>query len=231
MSFSQLPDKATLKPKPFNAHVSDDELSDFKQLVKLSKIGLQTYENTVADVKDFTHFGISRDWLIEAKQLWGSSYEWRKTEERINSFPNFTVPIEDSGFTFDIHFIGLFSQKQDAAPLLLMHGWPGSFLEFLSSLEVLQKKYKPEDLPFNVVVPSLPGYGYSSGPPTDKNFDTEGIARVMDKLMVGLGFGDGYIAQGGDIGSFVSRVLGATAPSCKAVHRKYPVGLHASQGS
>ena len=103
----------------------------------------------------------------------------------------------------------------------------GQLLEFLSSLEVLQNRYKPEDLPFNVVVPSLPGYGYSSGPPTDKNFTTEGIARVMDKLMVGLGFGDGYIAQGGDIGSFVSRVLGATAPSCKAVHCEHPDVLQA----
>lgn len=220
MSFAEIPAKASLKANPFKAHVSDQELSDFKQLLKLSKIGPQTYENTVADVKDFTHFGISREWLTKAKQHWESSYDWRKTEERINSYPNFTVLIEDSGFDFDIHFIGLFSNKADAAPLLLMHGWPGSFLEFLGTLDVLKKKYKPEDLPFHVIVPSLPGYGYSSGPPTDKNFDMLGIARVMDKLMVGLGFGDGYIAQGGDIGSFVSRVLGATAPSCKAVHRE-----------
>lgn len=219
MSFADLPAQASLRAKHFKAHVSDEELSDFKQLLKLSKIGPQTYENTVADVKDFTHFGISREWLSQAKKYWESSYDWRKTEDRINSYPNFTVQIEDSGFDFGIHFIALFSKKADAAPLLFMHGWPGSFLEFLGTLDVLKKKYKPEDLPFHVIVPSLPGYGYSSGPPTDKNFDMQGIARVMDKLMVGLGFGDGYIAQGGDIGSFVSRVLGATAPSCKAVHR------------
>lgn len=68
-------------------------------------------------------------------------------------------------------------------------------------------------------MPSLPGYGYSSGPPLDRDYSTEDIARIIDKLMTGLGL-DKYISQGGDIGSFVSRVLGATAPACKAVHRK-----------
>lgn len=82
------------------------------------------------------------------------------------------------------------------------------------------KKYTPENLPFHVIVPSLPGYGYSSGPSLEKNFTTEGIAAVIDKLMIGLGFGDGYISQGGDIGSFVSRVLGVNSKTCKAVHCK-----------
>lgn len=223
MSFDTIPSKAFLKPQPFNAHVSDEELESFQTLLKHSRIGPKTYENLTTDVKDFTGWGISRQWLDEAKQHWQTKYNWRKTEDRINSYPNFTVPIEDSGFEFKIHFIALFSEKKDAVPLLLLHGWPGSFLEFLGTLDVLREKYKPEDLPFHVIVPSLPGYGYSNGPPLDKNFDVEGIARVMDKLMVGLGFGEGeggYISQGGDIGSFVSRVIGVTAKSCKAVHCK-----------
>ena len=103
-------------------------------------------------------------------------------------------------------------------PLLLMHGWPGSFLEFLGVLDEFKKKYDEDSLPFHLIVPSLPGYGYSNGPPLDKDFNTEGIAKVMDKLMIGLGFGDGYITQGGDIGSFVSRILAATSPTCKACH-------------
>jgi microsomal epoxide hydrolase len=221
-SFSDLPAKASIKPKLFKAQVSDQELSDFKQLLKLSKIGPKTYENSIADVKDFTSFGISRDWLAETKTYWETKYDWRKTEDRINGYPNFTVPVQDAetGFTFDIHFLALFSKKADAVPVLLLHGWPGSPLEFLGALSVLMEKYTPDTLPYHVVVPSLPGYAYSSGPPLDQNFNTEGIARVMDKLMIGLGFGGGYITQGGDIGSFVSRVLAVTAESCLAAHCK-----------
>ena len=85
-------------------------------------------------------------------------------------------------------------------------------------MEKLKQKYTPTTLPFHVIVPSLPGYGYSSGPPLDRQFRVEDIARYMDALMVGLGFGSGYIAQGGDIGSFVARVLTATFDNCKTGH-------------
>ena len=218
MPFDTVTSKASLKPQAFNAHVSDSELEDFKTLMKVSRIGPKTYENQIADVKDFTSFGITRQWLEDAKTHWVESYDWRKTEARINSYPNYTVDIEEGSSSFTIHFVALFSKKSDAVPLLLMHGWPGSFLEFLGVLDEFQKKYDENTLPFHLIVPSLPGYGYSSGPPLDKDFNTEGMARVMDKLMVGLGFGDGYITQGGDIGSFVSRILAATSPACKAAH-------------
>ncbi|KAK4948293.1 hypothetical protein LTR10_012827 [Elasticomyces elasticus] len=225
MSFNSIPSKASLKPRPFTAHVSDEDLESFQTLLRHSRIGPKTYENLTANVKDFTHFGISRQWLEDAKKQWETQYDWRKTEDRINSYPNYTVAIEDSGFDFEIHFIALFSKKKDAVPLTLLHGWPGSFLEFLGTLDVLREKYTPEDLPFHVIVPSLPGYGYSNGPPLDKDFDVQGIARVVDKLMVGLGFGDGYISQGGDIGSFVSRVLAVNAEACKAVHLHLAIGI------
>ncbi|USW53907.1 Putative epoxide hydrolase, alpha/Beta hydrolase [Septoria linicola] len=224
MSFDQLPSSASLKPKPFKAAVSDEDLDHFKQLLKLSKIGPKTFENLTTDVKDYRSWGISRQWLSDAKQHWETKYDWRKTEARINSFNNYTVSIEEEGFTFDMHFVALFSEKPDAVPLLLSHGWPGSFLEFLAVLDLLRTKYKPEDLPFHVIVPSLPGYGYSSGPPLDKDWTTEKMAAVLDKLMVGLGFGNGYIAQGGDIGSFISRVLGVTSDACKAVHLHLVIG-------
>ncbi|KAK5712550.1 hypothetical protein LTR17_017931 [Elasticomyces elasticus] len=225
MSFDTIPSQASLKPRPFTAHVSDKDLESFQTLLKHSRIGPKTYENLAADVKDFTHFSISRQWLSDAKKQWETQYDWRKTEERINSYPNSTVTFEDSGFNFEIHFIALFSKKKDAVPLTLLHGWPGSFLEFLGTLDVLKEKYTPEDLPFHVIVPSLPGYGYSNGPPLDKDFDVQGIARVVDKLMVGLGFGGGYISQGGDIGSFVSRVLAINAEACKAVHLHLAIGI------
>lgn len=223
MPFDDFPSKASLKPEPYNAHVDDLALEGFKVLLRLSRIGPETYENQVADVKDFTSFGITRKWLEDAKEHWLEQYNWRKTEERINSFNNYTVEIEEDGFKHKIHFIALLSKKADAVPLLLLHGWPGSFLEFLGVLQELKGKYNEDSLPFSVIVPSLPGYGYSNGPSTDKNFNVEGIAQVMDKLMIGLGFGDGYVTQGGDIGSFVSRVLGTVSSACKAVHSKSPI--------
>lgn len=215
-SYAQLPSGATLKPEKFTAHVSDEQLNDFKQLLKLSKIGPETYEN----LKEDRYFGVSRKWLADSKKYWETGYDWRKTEDRINKFPNFTVKVED----IDVHFLALFSKKQGAVPLLLLHGWPGSFLEFLSACEILTKKYTPDDLPFHVIVPSLPGYGYSSGPPLDRDYTVEDMSRVMDALMVGLGFGSGYVSQGGDIGSFITRVLGAKYDTCKAAHSKWDIG-------
>lgn len=222
MPYDAIPAKASLKPEPFHAHVTDLELEGFKLALRLSRLGPKTYENEVADPKDYRSFGINRKWLEETKDHWIHSYDWRKTEKRINSFNNYTVDIEHLGFKFHVHFLALFSKKQDAVPLLLMHGWPGSFLEFLAVVDEFKKKYDENSLPFHIVVPSLPGYAYSNGPPIDQNFNVEGIAVVMDKLMHGLGFGAGYIAQGGDIGSFVARVLYTTADSCKAIHSRFP---------
>lgn len=218
MPFDSFPRGASLKPEPFKAQVTDLELEGLRLLLRVSPIGPETYENRVTDVKDFTSWGITRKWLEEAKETWINNYDWRKTEARINSFNNYTVEIEHEGFKHKIHFIALLSQKQDAAPLLLSHGWPGSFLEFLGALDEFRTKYSEKDLPFNIIVPSLPGYGYSNGPPLDKDFKVEDASAVLDKLMIGLGYGDGYIAQGGDIGSFISRVLGTTSTACKAVH-------------
>lgn len=89
---------------------------------------------------------------------------------------------------------------------------------------MLNSKYDENSLPFHVIVPSLPGYCYSNGPPLDRNFTVEDIAKVMDKLMRGLGF-DAYVAQGGDIGSFVTRVLAVTSPACKAAHINLCIGV------
>lgn len=221
MPFDSFPSKASLKPEPFKAEVTNLELEGFKLLLRISPIGPETYENRVSDVKNFTSWGITRKWLEGAKEEWVNNYDWRKTEKRINSFNNYKVKIKEDGFEHEIHFIALLSKKADAVPLLLSHGWPGSFMEFLGVLDELRYKYSESDLPFHIIVPSLPGYGYSNGPPLDKNFTVEDMASVLDKLMIGLGFGDGYIAQGGDIGSFISRVLGTNSTACKAVHCKF----------
>ena len=90
----------------------------------------------------------------------------------------------------------------------------GSFLEFLPILDHYRNTYQASNLPYHLLVPSLPGYTFSSPPPLDKDFRLEDIARIVDKLAVGLGFGDGYVVQGGDLGSKVARFLDVH-PSCK----------------
>jgi microsomal epoxide hydrolase len=144
----------------------------------------------------------------------------RRCEQKINSFPNFTIPITDpSGSEFTIHFLALFSTSASAIPLVFFHGWPGSILEFLSMLSLIKKRYPdPATLPYHIIVPSLPGYAFSSSPPTDRDFKAEHMAPVMDSLMQTLGFNSGYIAQGGDLGSFIARQLGVESDSCKAFH-------------
>lgn len=213
--YSSLPTGASLNPKPFKAHVPEEKLQLLKDLVKLSPIAEPTYENTGAG----RHFGMTREYLAKAKQEWSTNFDWRKQEDRINSFPNFTVPIkDDQGIEIDVHFLALFSKKKNAIPIAFYHGWPGSFLEFLALLDLLKQKYPtPEDLPYHVIVPSLPGYAFSSGPPVDKDYGKNEAAACLDKLMRGLGFSK-YLAQGGDIGSFISRIQAATSDACVGMH-------------
>ncbi|KAK5102725.1 hypothetical protein LTS08_003525 [Lithohypha guttulata] len=220
MPYSTPPKNATLKIEPFQLQVPDEEIEHFKQLLKLSRLAPQTFENNQTDTGKF---GVTHKWMTEAKDRWQNQYDWRQREAYFNSFPNFKTSIKDdkTGFTFDIHFAALFSEKTDAVPIVFLHGWPGSFLEFLGVLETFKSKYKSSDLPYHIIVPSLPGYTLSSGPPTDQDFKTDDLARIIDKLMQGLGFGDsGYVAQGGDIGAYTCRCLSHYS-SCKAIHLNF----------
>lgn len=213
--YGKVPASAKVQPKPFRAHVDEQKLKDFKELLRLSPIGVATFENTSNERR----FGMERDWLINAKKVWQNDFDWRKWEDRINSYPNFTMAVKDNrGVEVDVHFLALFSEKPDAIPIAFYHGWPGSFLEFLQILDIAKKQYSPADLPFHIIVPSLPGYTYSSGPPLDVNYTTKEAAQCLDQLMVNLGFGSGYLAQGGDVGSGICRWQANTCDSCKAVH-------------
>lgn len=116
--------------------------------------------------------------------------------------------------------MALFSQRTDAVPLLMLHGWPGNFMEFLTIFEMLKEKYSQETLPYHVVVPSLPGYAFSSPPPHHRDFQLQDVAGVLHSLMLELGFGDGFVVQGGDIGSKVCRVMAATYDTVKAAHSR-----------
>ncbi|KAK1139968.1 hypothetical protein N8T08_010964 [Aspergillus melleus] len=211
--YSKLPPAASISPAPFTVSIPQQQLEELQNLVRLSKIAPPTYENVQADGR----FGVTSDWLTTMKQKWLGDFDWRALEARTNSYPQFTTEIED----IKLHFLALFSEKPDAVPVLLLHGWPGSFLEFLPMLSLFREQFTPSTLPYHFIVPSLPGYAFSSGPPLDRDYNAEDVARVLDQLMKGLGFASGYVAQGGDIGSRVSRVLAVDYDSCKAIHLNF----------
>lgn len=214
MPFSKLPSGASATVVPFTAHVDDAKLSLFQQLVSLAPIAVPTYENTNAGIT----YGITREWLASAKDAW-AKLSWRDCEARFNSFPNFKATVKDGlGHDVDMHFVALFSEKPDALPLVLLHGWPSSPFEFLDMLEMLRSKYSPAELPYHVIVPSLPGYAYSSGPAVEADYTVEAAADAVHNLMAkGLGF-ERYVAQGGDLGSFISRILALKYDECKGIH-------------
>lgn len=213
--YTEIPSNATLDVKPFTAHAPEDKVQHFKQLLELSPVGPAVFENTKSGRK----FGIAREWLADAKAKWLAEFDWRKFEDRINSFPNFKAVVKDEDSNnIEMHFMALFSERDDATPIVFLHGWPSSFSSFMDILDLLKSKYTPQDLPYHVIVPSLPGYAYSGGPPLDRDYGVDKAASAINSLMVGLGFGSGYISQGGDLGSFISRILAMTSESCKGMH-------------
>ncbi|KAF2128177.1 epoxide hydrolase-like protein [Dothidotthia symphoricarpi CBS 119687] len=195
--------------KPFTLNIPEQDLSEWRQLLQLSKLSPDTYEGRQEDRR----FGITRKWLSDAKEYWLNEYDWRAEEKYINSFANYKMQIEE----IDLHFLAIFSEKKDAIPIVFMHGWPGSFIEFLPICALIREQYSAKDLPYHIIVPSLPGYTLSSGGPVDKNWTMEDTARVINQLMLNLNF-DRYIAQGGDIGSFESRLLAQEYDACVGMH-------------
>ncbi|KAH7060376.1 epoxide hydrolase hyl1 [Macrophomina phaseolina] len=202
----------------FNVSISGDQIQHLNTLLKILPIAVLNYENSHNDRK----FGSPRQWLVESVDYWHNQFDWRKQEERINSVPHFKYDVkDDDGQTYSIHFVALFSKKKDAVPILLPHGWPGSFIEYLPILLTQREKYAsaPEELPYHLIAPSLVGYGFSSPPPLNKDFTIADNARLLNKLTLSLGFGEGgYIVQGGDIGSAVAEAMVRTYDAVKAIH-------------
>ncbi|KAF5707164.1 epoxide hydrolase [Fusarium mundagurra] len=216
--YSTIPASALRQSKPFIVHHTDEQLRDFKIDIESAKLGPTTYENLQQDRK----YGVTAQWLREAVVAW-KTFNWRKIEGEVNRFPNFTAEVDDNGVLYTIHFMALFSNRDDAVPVLALHGWPGSFLEFLPIFSRLSVKYSPQELPYHIIVPSLPGYACSSAPPLERDFRVENAASILDSLMVQLGFGNGYIVQGGDVGSKIARVLGGTFPRAKVIHLNFSI--------
>jgi pimeloyl-ACP methyl ester carboxylesterase len=199
--------------KPFTLDILNEDYAKFMQLLELSRIGPRTYE---ASEQNKPKFGITHEWITKTKDYWLHEYDWRAQEKHINSFPNYTVEIE--GLT--IHFVALFSEKIDAVPITLLHGWPGSFIEFLPMASLLREKYLPKDLPYHIIIPSVPGYTLSSGGPLDKEWRVPDSARVLHTLMLELGF-ERYIAHGGDVGSFLATTMAVSYEQCVALHLNF----------
>jgi pimeloyl-ACP methyl ester carboxylesterase len=160
-------------------------------------------------------YGANLDFMRELCAYWTQEYDWRKWEGELNRFPQFKARIED----IDIHFYREEGSGNAPKPLILSHGWPGSVFEFLHIIEPLAH---PERFggdvkdAFTVVVPSLPGYGFSGKP--SRPISPRTIARLFDSLMVNSLALPGYIAQGGDWGSSISGWMGYDGKGCRAVH-------------
>ena len=161
--------------------------------------------------------------LQELVRYWGTRYDWRKAEAKLNAFPQFVTTIEG----VDIHFIHVRSRHPNAMPVIITHGWPGSIFELIKVIGPLTDPTahggSAEDA-FDVVIPSLPGYGFS-GKPTGTGWDPDHIARVWAELMKRLGY-TRYVAQGGDWGAPVTTAMGRQAPAgLLGIHLNLPAAV------
>jgi pimeloyl-ACP methyl ester carboxylesterase len=183
---------------PFKIQVSEDALSDLRRRLQATRWAAH---ETVADASQ----GVQLEILKELVRYWTTDYDWRKAEARLNSRRQFKTNIDG----IDIHFIHARSRHPNALPIIITHGWPGSIVEQLKIIGPLTDPTahggRVEDA-FNVVIPSLPGYGLS-GKPTAPGWGPARIAQAWDVLMKRLGYTH-YVAQGGDVGAIVADAMG-----------------------
>ena len=199
-SNNQATDKNSIRP--FHVNVPEAELTDLRQ--RLAQTRLPDKE-TVTDYSQ----GVPLKTVQQVLSYWQSDYDWRKVEARLNAVPNFITEIDG----LDIHFIHARSKHENALPIIVTHGWPGSIVEQLKIIEPLTNPTAHGGTAsdaFHVVIPSMPGYGFS-GKPTTTGWGPERIARAWTTLMRRLGYKQ-FVAQGGDWGSVVTDLLGVQAP-------------------
>jgi len=199
--------------RPFKIKFEDAELNDLRQRV------MATRWPKMETVNDATQ-GVQLATIQKLAKYWVDGYDWRKVESKLNSYPNFVTNIDG----LDIHFIHVKSNHANALPLIVTHGWPGSVIEQLKIIEPLTDPTahggKIEDA-FDVVIPSLPGYGFSEQP-VQGGWEPNRIAHAWITLMKRLGY-DRYVAQGGDWGDAVTELMGVMAPSeLLAIHTNLP---------
>jgi pimeloyl-ACP methyl ester carboxylesterase len=199
--------------RPFQSHASEEALKDLRQRLAATR---WPERETVNDESQ----GIQLAMMQKLVNYWQSDYDWRKVEARLNSLPQFVTTIDG----VDIHFIHVRSKHANALPVIITHGWPGSIIEQLKLIGPLTDPTayggRAEDA-FDVVIPSMPGYGFS-GKPTSTGWGVEQMARSWPQLMKRLGY-TRYVAQGGDWGAFVVDSMGVQAPpGLLGIHTNMP---------
>ena len=193
----------------FNINFTEKEISPIYQKIK-------DYPwNSIPDLEGWEH-GTNKTYLKELCDYWISEFDWQKHEVELNKFQNFVSNVDG----IDIHFIKEKGTSPNSKPLLLMHGWPGSVIEFLHIIEKLAHPEKfggNEKDSFDVIIPSLPGFGFSGKP--SKPIGPRKMAEILNKLMTeNLGYKD-YMAQGGDWGATIANWIGYDhSKFCKAIH-------------
>ena len=199
--------------RPFRVDIPEDDLTDLRRRIAATR---WPERETVADESQ----GVQLATIQELARYWGSEYDFGRVEARLNALPQFTTEIDG----LDIHFIHVRSKHSDALPLIITHGWPGSVIEMLDVVGPLTDPTahggSAEDA-FDVVVPSMPGYGFSAKPAAP-GWDPVHIARAWIALMKRLGY-TRFVAQGGDWGAQITDVIGREAPAeLLGIHSNMP---------
>jgi len=188
--------------RPFRIDVPEEDLDDLRRRIAATRWPSKEL------VEDRSQ-GVQLATLQALTRYWATDYDWRKAEAKLNALPQFTTEIDG----LDIHFIHVKSRHENALPLIMTHGWPGSVIELLEVVGPLTDPTahggRAEDA-FHLVLPSLPGYGFSEEP-TEVGWDPGRVARAWAELMKRLGY-TRYVAQGGDVGASVTDAMGRQAP-------------------
>src|SRR6266850_6916678 len=199
--------------RPFRVDVPEAELTELRRRIKATRLPEKE------PVSDFSQ-GVQLAVIQALARYWATDYNWRRCEAQLNARPQFITEIDG----LDIHFIHVRSRHDDAMPLIVTHGWPGSPIEQLKIIEPLTNPTahgaNASDA-FHLVIPSMPGYGFS-GKPTATGWDPARIARAWDVLMKRLGY-KRYVAQGGDWGAIITDQMGVQAPpGLLGIHTNMP---------